>query len=137
MPSKTRQVRKPTLRSHGLLRAILLPCPTFIERAVNRGRADRSLLRVVESGPDISRPWEPHDLDSERVPCIGAIGYLDFAGNLDCCIGIRTVTVQGAVASVQAGAGIVADSDPTAEFEETHAKAQAMLRAIQIAQEVR
>ncbi len=72
-----RQVRKPTLRSHGLLRAILLPCPTFIERAVNRGRADRSLLRVVESGPDISRPWEPHDLDSERVPCIGALGYLD------------------------------------------------------------
>jgi glycosyltransferase involved in cell wall biosynthesis len=34
-------------------------------------------LRVVESGPDISRPWEPHDLDSERVPCIGALGYLD------------------------------------------------------------
>ena len=37
----------------------------------------------------------------------GAIGYLDFAGNLDCCIGIRTVTVQGGIASVQAGAGIV------------------------------
>jgi anthranilate synthase component 1 len=67
----------------------------------------------------------------------GAIGYLDFAGNLDCCIGIRTVTVQGAVASVQAGAGIVADSDPAAEFEETRAKAQAMLRAIEIAQEAR
>ena len=67
----------------------------------------------------------------------GAIGYLDFAGNLDCCIAIRTVTVDGAVASVQAGAGIVADSDPAAEFEETRAKAQAMLRAIEIAQEAR
>ncbi|MDP6409619.1 MAG: glycosyltransferase [Planctomycetota bacterium] len=72
-----RQVRKPTLRSHGLLRAILLPCPTFVERAVNRGRADRTLLRVLENGPSIERPWEPHDLDNERLPCIGALGYLD------------------------------------------------------------
>ena len=64
----------------------------------------------------------------------GAIGYLDFAGNLDCCIAIRTVTVQGDRAFVQAGAGIVADSDPSAEFEETRAKARAMLRAIGMAQ---
>jgi anthranilate synthase component 1 len=64
----------------------------------------------------------------------GAIGYFDFAGNLDCCIGIRTVTVTDGVASVQAGAGIVADSQPTAEYEETRAKAQAMLRAIEMAQ---
>ncbi|HJO37191.1 MAG: anthranilate synthase component I [Vicinamibacterales bacterium] len=64
----------------------------------------------------------------------GAIGYFDFAGNLDCCIGIRTVTVTDGVASVQAGAGIVADSRPTVEYEETRAKAQAMLRAIEMAQ---
>jgi glycosyltransferase involved in cell wall biosynthesis len=86
-----RQVRKPTLRSHGLLRAILLPCPTFIERAVNRGRADRSLLRVIESGPDISRPWEPHDLDSERVPCIGALGYLDEDHGTETLIGAARI----------------------------------------------
>jgi glycosyltransferase involved in cell wall biosynthesis len=72
-----RQVRGPLLRHAGLLRAVLLPCPTFVERAVNRGRADRSLLRVIESGPDIERPWEPHDLDGERVPCVGTFGYLD------------------------------------------------------------
>ena len=64
----------------------------------------------------------------------GAIGYLDFAGNLDCCIGIRTVTIHGSSAVVQAGAGIVADSDPASEYEETKAKARAMLRAIEIAE---
>ena len=64
----------------------------------------------------------------------GAIGYLDFAGNLDCCIGIRTVTILGNSAVVQAGAGIVADSDPASEYEETRAKARAMLRAIEIAE---
>jgi anthranilate synthase component 1 len=64
----------------------------------------------------------------------GAIGYLDFAGNLDCCIGIRTVTIHGSSAVVQAGAGIVADSNPTSEYEETRAKARAMLRAIEMAE---
>tara|TARA_B100001167_G_C16721957_1_gene281643 strand:- start:349 stop:1002 length:654 start_codon:yes stop_codon:yes gene_type:complete len=64
----------------------------------------------------------------------GAIGYLDFAGNLDCCIGIRTVTIHGNSAVVQAGAGIVADSEPSSEYEETRAKARAMLRAIEMAE---
>ncbi|MBM61624.1 MAG: anthranilate synthase component I [Acidobacteria bacterium] len=60
----------------------------------------------------------------------GAIGYLDFAGNLDCCITIRTITIKDGRAYVQAGAGIVADSDPTREFQETRDKASAMLRAL-------
>ena len=64
----------------------------------------------------------------------GAIGYLDCAGNLDCCIGIRTITIRDGHASVQAGAGIVADSIPSAEFDETRDKAQALLRAIEMAQ---
>jgi anthranilate synthase component 1 len=64
----------------------------------------------------------------------GAVGYLDFAGNLDCCISIRTITIRDGVAFVQAGAGIVADSDPAAEYEETRDKARALLLAIVMAQ---
>ena len=65
----------------------------------------------------------------------GAIGYLDFAGNLDFCIAIRTITIRDGRATVQAGAGIVADSLPRAEYEETRDKAQALLTALQMAEE--
>jgi anthranilate synthase component 1 len=64
----------------------------------------------------------------------GAVGYLDFAGNLDCCITIRTVVMENGRARVQAGAGIVADSDPSAEYQETRDKAQAVLRALELAE---
>jgi anthranilate synthase component 1 len=55
----------------------------------------------------------------------GAVGYIDFAGNLDFCITIRTITIRNGRARVQAGAGIVADSNPAAEDEETRDKARA------------
>jgi anthranilate synthase component I len=64
----------------------------------------------------------------------GAVGYLDFAGNLDFCITIRTMLLEGGKAYIQAGAGIVADSNPTAEYEETRDKARAMIRALELAQ---
>ncbi len=64
----------------------------------------------------------------------GAVGYLDFAGNLDCCITIRTVVMEHGRARVQAGAGIVADSDPAAEYQETRDKARAVLRALELAE---
>jgi anthranilate synthase component I len=64
----------------------------------------------------------------------GAIGYIDFAGNLDTCIAIRTITIRNGVARVQAGAGIVADSNPAAEYEETRDKARALLQAITMAE---
>jgi anthranilate synthase component I len=63
----------------------------------------------------------------------GAVGYLDFAGNLDFCIAIRTITIRDGIARVQAGAGIVADSDAAAEYEETLDKARALLQAIELA----
>ena len=63
----------------------------------------------------------------------GAVGYLDFAGNLDFCIAIRTIVVVDGRAYLQAGAGIVADSNPTAEFEETRDKARALVRALELA----
>jgi anthranilate synthase component 1 len=65
----------------------------------------------------------------------GAVGYLDFAGNLDFCITIRTVVIENGRARVQAGAGIVADSNPAAEYEETRDKARAVIRALELAQE--
>ena len=64
----------------------------------------------------------------------GAVGYLDFAGNLDCCITIRTVVMENGHAYVQAGAGIVADSNPAAEYEETRDKARAVITALELAQ---
>jgi anthranilate synthase component 1 len=61
----------------------------------------------------------------------GSVLYADFAGNLDSCIGIRTMLMQGKKAYLQAGAGIVADSDPASEFQESMNKAQALLRAVE------
>jgi anthranilate synthase component 1 len=63
----------------------------------------------------------------------GAVGYLDFAGNLDFCIAIRTIAMRGTRAEIQAGAGVVADSIPAAEFEETRDKARALLQALEMA----
>ncbi|MDM7922050.1 MAG: anthranilate synthase component I, partial [Pyrinomonadaceae bacterium] len=64
----------------------------------------------------------------------GAVGYFDYTGNMDTCIAIRTMVLENGVAHVQAGAGIVADSDPASEFEETVNKASALLRAVEIAE---
>ncbi|MGH9594099.1 MAG: chorismate-binding protein, partial [Bryobacteraceae bacterium] len=63
----------------------------------------------------------------------GAILYLDFSGNLDSCIAIRTLVVKNGVAHVQAGAGIVYDSVPAREYEETVNKARAVFRAVELA----
>ena len=63
----------------------------------------------------------------------GVVGYFDFAGNADLAISIRTAIVRDGVAHVQAGAGIVLDSNPVAEFEETRNKAAAPLRAVAVA----
>jgi anthranilate synthase component 1 len=63
----------------------------------------------------------------------GAVGYLDFAGNLDFCIAIRTIAMKGPHADIQAGAGIVADSLPAAEYEETQDKARALIQALEMA----
>jgi len=65
----------------------------------------------------------------------GAVGYLDFAGNLDFCIAIRTIIMSNRRAYIQAGAGIVIDSNPAAEYEETRDKARALVKALELAQE--
>ena len=71
---------------------------------------------------------------TRRGPYGGAVGYLDFAGNLDTCIALRTIVWKQGVYDVQAGAGVVADSVPATEYEETMSKAKAMLKAVEAAQ---
>jgi anthranilate synthase component 1 len=66
-----------------------------------------------------------------RGPYAGAVGYFGFNGNMDFCITIRTITITGSRLSIQVGAGIVADSSPEGEYEETLRKAAAMLKAIE------
>lgn len=73
---------------------------------------------------------EPH----RRGPYGGAVGYLDFTGHMDTCIALRTIVMIGQKAYVQAGAGIVADSVPASEYEETLSKARGLLKAIEIAE---
>ncbi len=69
-----------------------------------------------------------------RGPYAGAVGYFSHDGNLDTCITIRTILLKDGTAHVQAGAGIVADSEPEAEYEETLNKAGALLRALDVAE---
>jgi anthranilate synthase component 1 len=69
----------------------------------------------------------------KRGPYAGAVGYFSFSKNLDTCITIRTIVVHKAKAYVQAGAGIVADSDPATEYTETMNKARAQIKAIELA----
>ncbi|MDJ0924961.1 MAG: anthranilate synthase component I [Acidimicrobiia bacterium] len=71
-----------------------------------------------------------------RGPYAGAVGYIDFSGNLDTAIALRTMVAAGGKAWVQAGAGIVADSDPAAEYRECINKAAAVLAAVQAAHNV-
>ncbi|MBO6586447.1 MAG: anthranilate synthase component I [Gracilimonas sp.] len=66
----------------------------------------------------------------------GAVGYFDFSGNMDTCIAIRTMVVTDNKAYIQAGAGIVADSNPTKEFEETQNKAGALILALSVALDI-
>jgi anthranilate synthase component 1 len=73
---------------------------------------------------------EPH----RRGPYGGAVGYVDFSGNMDTCIALRTMVILGQTAYVQAGAGIVADSVPAAEYQETVNKAMSLLRALEVAE---
>lgn len=71
---------------------------------------------------------------TRRGPYAGVVGYLDLSGNLDTCIALRTAYVVDGVVHIQAGAGIVADSDPEAEWTETLNKARALLTAVAMAE---
>ena len=83
-------------------------------------------VRAIE----IIRELEP----TPRGVYAGAVGYFDYSGNMDTCIAIRTLVIENGIARIQAGAGIVADSVPVLEFEETVNKARVLLRAVEIAE---
>jgi anthranilate synthase component 1 len=71
---------------------------------------------------------------SKRGVYAGAIGYIDYADNLDTCIAIRTIQYSDGTASIQAGGGVVADSVPEKEYEETINKSRALVKAIEMAE---
>jgi anthranilate synthase component I len=71
---------------------------------------------------------------NRRGPYAGAVGYVDFTGNMDTCIALRTLVLLGDRAYIQAGAGIVADSVPAVEYEETLNKAQGLIKAVELAE---
>jgi anthranilate synthase component 1 len=69
---------------------------------------------------------------TKRGPYAGAVGYFDYRGNMDTCITLRTIVIQNGKVYIQAGAGLVADSVPENEYQETVNKAKALLAAIEV-----
>jgi anthranilate synthase component 1 len=72
--------------------------------------------------------------NTRRGPYAGSVGYFSFSGNLDSCITIRTILIKDGIAYIQAGAGIVADSVPSLEYQETRNKARALVKAIEMSE---
>jgi len=113
-----------------------------IEGTLSQGKDAFDVLRAtfpagtVSGAPkiramEIIEELEPH----RRGPYGGAVGYFSFSGNMDTCITIRSILIKGNKAYIQTGAGIVADSDPEMEYEETLNKAKPLFEAIKIAEE--
>ena len=90
---------------------------------------------TVTGSPKIRAMEIIEDLETtRRGPYAGAVGWFGLTGDLDFCITLRTIIVSGTKAYIQAGAGIVADSDRRLEHKECMNKSRAMLRAIEIAE---
>jgi anthranilate synthase component 1 len=90
---------------------------------------------TVSGAPKVRAMQIINDLEThKRCVYAGAVGYFRFDGDSDSCIALRTVVLKDGVAHVQAGAGVVADSTPEGEYQETVNKARAALRAVSLAQ---
>ena len=107
---------------------------------VEKGRDAFDVLRAafpagtLTGAPKIRAMEIIEELESSRRGVYGgAVGYFSFNGNMDMCITIRTILIKDGMINVQAGAGIVADSVPEREYEETVNKAKAMMRAVEMA----
>lgn len=108
-----------------------------VEGKVAPGKSPVDVFKATFPAGTLSGAPKPRALeiineleDSNRGIFGGVVGYFDFAGNADLAIAIRTAFIRDGIAHVQAGAGIVLDSNPESEFQETIAKANAPLRAI-------
>lgn len=115
-----------------------------VEGDVNRDAGPVSILRATFPAGTLSGAPKPRALEiiDELEPAArglygGVVGYIGFAGDLDLAIAIRTATVSRGVARIQAGAGIVAGSDPEMEYRESQHKAAAPLRAVAVANSMR
>jgi anthranilate synthase component 1 len=90
---------------------------------------------TVTGAPKIRAMQILQELEPEpRGPYAGAVGYIGYDGNADTCIALRTLLMHGNEIQIQAGAGIVADSDPALEYQETLNKARALLKAVEMAE---
>ena len=114
---------------------------TNVTGALADGMSSFDALRVslpvgtVSGAPKIRAMQIIDELEpTRRGPYGGAVGYVDFSGDMDTCIALRTIVWKEGIYDVQAGAGVVADSIPASEHEETLNKARAMLKAVQIAE---
>ena len=114
---------------------------SHVEGKLRRGLTAFDLVRAafpagtVSGAPKVRAMEIISELERDaRGAYAGMVGYFGFDGAMDTCLAIRTMVGRGRTVSVQAGAGIVADSDPATEFQETVNKASAMLRAIDMAE---
>lgn len=90
---------------------------------------------TVSGAPKVRAMQIIEEIEPEsRGPYAGALGYVSFQGNMDTCIVIRSIFFKDGIACVQAGAGVVYDSVPEREYEETRSKAEALLLALQLAE---
>jgi len=112
-----------------------------VEGKLSAGKTAYDLMRAtfpagtVSGAPKVRAMQIISELEqSQRGPYAGAVGYFSYGGNLDSCITLRTALLKSGMAYVQAGGGIVADSDPKNEFNETVNKAKAMVTAIALAE---
>ncbi len=93
---------------------------------------------TVSGAPKVRAMEIIAELEGEcRGPYAGGVGYFSYSGTMDTCITIRTIILRGNTVYVQAGAGIVADSDPTREYQETCHKARALMEAVRLAEQWR
>jgi anthranilate synthase component 1 len=119
----------------------------IVSNVIGHLRSGRSAFDVVRAtfpagtvsgAPKIRAMQIISELENTRRGCYaGAIGYFGFDGNIDSCIALRCAVLKDAQAYFQAGAGIVADSDPKREYEETVSKARAMMKALAMANQVK
>jgi anthranilate synthase component 1 len=115
-----------------------------VEGELSAGASSVDVFRATFPAGTLSGAPKPRALEiidelepAQRGVYGGVVGYFDFAGDADLAIAIRTATIIDGVAHVQAGAGLVADSDPAAEHEESRNKAAAPLRAVAVANAMR
>lgn len=114
---------------------------TDVSGRLKRGKTVFDVMRAtfpagtVTGAPKVRAMEIIDELENvRRGTYAGSVGYFSFSGNLDCCITIRTIIIKGSMAYIQAGAGIVADSQPGREYQETLNKARALVNAIVMAE---